>query len=68
MSLASLVLPAVRLIELDNRINYVRDEELKESGQVGEPILRRYAGCEVVAEEILPFDGLVYHNQSSVKS
>ena len=60
--LASLVLPTVGFIELNDGINDVRDEELEEPREVGEPILRRDAGCEVVAKEILPFDGLVDYN------
>ena len=68
VSLAALVLPAVRLIELDDGIDYVGDEELEESREVGQPILCRNASSKVVAEEVLPFDWLVDHNQSSIES
>lgn len=67
VSLAALVLPAVGLVELDDGIDYVGDEELEESREVGQPILWRNASGEVVAEEVLPFDWLVDHNQSSIE-
>lgn len=67
VSLAALVLPAVGLVELDDGIDYVGDEELEESREVGQPVLWRNASREVVAEEVLPFDWLVDHNQSSIE-